>query len=160
MRPRGYALIVAIFCVMLVTAGVILLTRATVGLVAARRSAALREAALRKAEDTLERGRLQVESGRLAPGQTTTLDGISVAALTTPRGLRLETLVELARPLPPPGAKASPGVRRGVRVAWELERGGPWQSWRRADWQARDETLLDAAGDSPSPPLYEGGKQR
>jgi hypothetical protein len=145
MRPRGYALVVALVCVMLMTAGIILLTRATVGLVAARRSAALREAALRKAEDTLERGRVQVESGRLAAGQTTTLEGIPVACAGTPRGLRLEALVELARPMPPAGAKGSPGVRRGVRVAWELERAGEAR-WRRADWQARDETLLDAAG--------------
>jgi Tfp pilus assembly protein PilX len=140
MRPRGFALLFALASVMAITGAVILLGSALAAQIQARRQAALREAALRCAESALEQACLAVEARGLAAGRTGEFGGLTVSCSALPGGLRLEVLAELAPPRP--GAKVS-GVRRGVRVAWDLADAGR-SGWIRGGWQARDETLVDA----------------
>lgn len=143
MSRHGYALVVALAGVMLISGALVFLLRATAALISTRRELALREEALRRAEGSLERARSAVAAGRLTANGKADFDGTPVTCSAAPGGVRLEAMVELDSP--GRGAARRPESRQGVRVAWDLTRSAE-AGWTRTGWQARDETLLAARG--------------
>lgn len=133
---RGMALLVALLALSALLAAAMYLGRAFASRVQAQRQGAQREAALRRAEEALERAREALQSGALAAGKTFPSDGLSVACKGTAEGVRLEVW---ASPSAPVAAGKIPRLSRGVRVAWDLARDATGSGWRRADWRARDE---------------------
>ncbi len=133
---RGMALLVALLMLTALLTAALYLGRAFGSRVQAQRAGILREAALRRAEEALERARMALELGSLSAGQPFSSAGLDVACTRTVEGVRLEVW---ALPNLPATSGKSPRLSRGVRVAWDLERDAAGAGWRRSDWRARDE---------------------
>ena len=130
------ALLFALLALSTLLALALYLGRACASRVQAQRLGAQREAALRRAEEALERAREALQAGSLSAGNSFQTDGLAVTCKSTAEGVRLEVW---ALPSAPVAAAKIPRLSRGVRVEWDLARDAAGSGWRRADWRARNE---------------------